>query len=542
MFSLYSSSYIKLLILIQVILIVVSRECIPRDFGKGSIVCVCNVTHCDDLKLDRMKTNEADTVTIVESTKSGKRFYLKNVSFKSAAHFKQRTHSQNYIDVTIDRTKKKQTLIGFGGSFTDSATINIKSLPQALEQRLIEDYYSENGLEYNMGRIPIGGTDFSTRAYAYNEFDGDYNLTRFALSNEDLEFKIPAVKYAEKVSKQPVLLFASSWSAPKWMKTSRNICGGTLRGKPGGRFYKIWADYNVKFLEAYRSLNITLWGMTAGNEPTQDYYINSMNFSPETQRDFLKLHLIPKLEQHGYTADKFKLMIVDTNIQHIMPFAEVVFNDSYVESYVSGIAFHWYFNRIFSLNVVTEASEKYRDKLFLSTEACAGWNKEIEEAVSLGNWTRAEAYAFDIIQVQFAIQIDLIALSNFKVLNHGAQAWVDWNLALDIDGGPSWINNTVDAPIIVNAEHGEYYKNPMFYVLGHFSKFIPRSSVRIGFEVQKSILNNAILTAFETPQNNIALVVLNPNEFDVELVVRDAKYGFFSVELLANSIQTFIWK
>ena len=41
------------------------------------------------------------------------------------------------------------------------------------------------------------------------------------------------------------------------------------------------------------------------------------------------------------------------------------------------------------------------------------------------------------------------------------------------------MNNFVDSPIIVNAEKKEFYKQPMFYILGHFSKFLPRGSQRI---------------------------------------------------------------
>lgn len=41
-------------------------------------------------------------------------------------------------------------------------------------------------------------------------------------------------------------------------------------------------------------------------------------------------------------------------------------------------------------------------------------------------------------------------------------------MALDTQGGPNWVTNFVDAPIIVN-QTGDYFeKNPMFYAIGHF--------------------------------------------------------------------------
>ena len=38
-------------------------------------------------------------------------------------------------------------------------------------------------------------------------------------------------------------------------------------------------------------------------------------------------------------------------------------------------------------------------------------------------------------------------------------------------GGPNWAQNTVDAPIIVDEDVGEYYKQPMYYALGHVTRF-----------------------------------------------------------------------
>lgn len=56
--------------------------------------------------------------------------------------------------------------------------------------------------------------------------------------------------------------------------------------------------------------------------------------------------------------------------------------------------------------------------------------------------------------------------------------FLDWNLALDTKGGPN-VNLPTDAAVIVNASSGEFYKNPIFYNLAHFSKFIPPGSRRV---------------------------------------------------------------
>lgn len=89
------------------------------------------------------------------------------------------------------------------------------------------------------------------------------------------------------------------------------------------------------------------------------------------------------------------------------------------------------------------------------TEACAG-ERPFDPAVDLGNWRRAERYLRNIL----------------TDLNHWVVGWTDWNLALDTLGGPNWANNPVDSPIIVNATANEFYKQPMFYALGHVTRYM----------------------------------------------------------------------
>ncbi len=41
-----------------------------------------------------------------------------------------------------------------------------------------------------MGRVPMASCDFSTHEYSYDDVDGDFNLTNFALTTEDLQLKV----------------------------------------------------------------------------------------------------------------------------------------------------------------------------------------------------------------------------------------------------------------------------------------------------------------------------------------------------------------
>ena len=85
-------------------------------------------------------------------------------------------------------------------------------------------YDPKSGSRYTLGRIPIGGTDFSTRPYTYDDVDNDTNLEHFALVEEDYKYKIPYAKKALELNPD-VKFFSASWSAPTWMKTNHEING-----------------------------------------------------------------------------------------------------------------------------------------------------------------------------------------------------------------------------------------------------------------------------------------------------------------------------
>lgn len=93
--------------------------------------------------------------------------------------------------IIINPKQTFQTIFGFGGAFTDATGINIAKLDSPLRTRIVEDYFGKNGLRYSMGRVPIGGTDFSTRQYTYDdtEFE-DLTLKNFKLQPEDFQYKV----------------------------------------------------------------------------------------------------------------------------------------------------------------------------------------------------------------------------------------------------------------------------------------------------------------------------------------------------------------
>lgn len=60
--------------------------------------------------------------------------------------------------------------------------------------------------------------------------------------------QIPLLRRALVMSKRPLLLFGSPWTAPAWMKSNGDVRGkGTLKGKAGDKYHKTWANYFIKY-------------------------------------------------------------------------------------------------------------------------------------------------------------------------------------------------------------------------------------------------------------------------------------------------------
>jgi len=156
-----------------------------RHIPNADTVCVCNATYCDNFP--PLEKPESGYASVYESNKNGDRFKISKVKFGINEETSKTIKSQTVI---IEPNKIFQTIKGFGGAFTDTTGQMLKQVPELLANAIMESYFSADGIEYSMARIPMAGSDYSVRPYSYDDVDGDTNLTHFALQKEDLEWKV----------------------------------------------------------------------------------------------------------------------------------------------------------------------------------------------------------------------------------------------------------------------------------------------------------------------------------------------------------------
>ena len=384
------------------------------------------------------------------------------------------------------------------------------------KEEILKAYFSEEGLNYSIGRTHIGSCDFSFGHFNYCDTE-DPELKNFSLKCDE-DYLIPFIKAAYRYKGKDIPLMGSTWSPPAWMKTNHDVLhGGSLKKE----YYGVFADYLVKYVQAYRQQGIEISMLTVQNEAKAIQRWESCVYTAEQEQEFIVDYLYPALKKAG--LEDVKIIIWDHNKERVFTRARTILSNETANQAVSGIAFHWYSGDHFEN--LELCREQFPDKDLLFTEGCvelttAETSMAVKAAESGGKlvsvskapWEFGECYAHDM-------------MGNF---NHGMTAFLDWNLLLDTQGGPNHVNNFCSAPIMCDAKNNECYLQPSYCFIAHMSRYIPVGSKRIAHSSYTSDLE---VSTFLTPEQKTVVVVLNKNEKDIPFCLKDE---------VSNSIADFV--
>lgn len=410
------------------------------------------------------------------------------------------------VTVEVDESISCQTMMGFGGAFTEAAAVTLAKMNPDNRAAVLKSYFDQEvGLGYNIGRVSIHSCDFGLGNYTYVD-EGDTSLESFTIDH-DQALILPFVKDALAVRGESIQLLASPWSPPAWMKTTNEMNNG---GKLLDDYRSAWANYYVKFIDAYEAAGVPIWGLTVQNEPAAVQTWDSCIYTAEEERDFVRDYLGPTLWNAGY-KDK-KLLIWDHNRDIMVERAKTVLEDPEAAKYVWGTGFHWYESEAFEN--VGQVHDLFPDKHLLFTEGCQ------EGGVKLGEWFTGERYARNM-------------MGDF---NNWCEGYLDWNLVLDETGGPNHVNNLCDAPIICDTINDEVIYNSSYYYIGHFSKFIKAGAKRIQSSCDTDLVS---LATFKNPDDTLVLVMMNENDSASNVKINLGN-DVFTIEMKAHAITTLV--
>ncbi len=417
------------------------------------------------------------------------------------------------LAVFVNPKKTFQEYLGIGGAITDASSEVFATLNKEQQEEFLQAYFGKNGINYNIIRTSIHSSDFGLGSHTYVD-EGDAALKTFSIE-KDKEKRIPFIKRAIELIEDDLVFYASPWSPPAFMKTNKNMLRG---GKLLPEFRQAWANYYAKFIKAYEDEGIPVWGLTIQNEPMAVQRWESCIYTAAEERDFLKKYLGPTLEKEGL-GDK-KIIVWDHNRDLISERANTIFEDKEAAKYAWGIGFHWYETWTGGLpkyDNLKNIKESFPSKNMMFTEGC----QEGFDTERMHYWPNAERYGNSMI----------------NDFNSGVVGWTDWNILLDERGGPNHVQNFCFAPIHANTKTSELTYTPIYFYIGHFSKFINPGAKRVSTTTSRTSLES---TSFLNSDGSLVTVVMNKT--DAKINYKLAVGSLESViEILPHAMQTILY-
>ena len=381
-----------------------------------------------------------------------------------------------------------QTFEGFGGAITDSSGYVFSKMSDEQKNELLQMYFGEDGLGYNRVRLHMDSCDFSTELYSAVEDEEDINLETFNFSYTE-RYMIPMLEAASKVAKTKLKVMLSVWSPPAFMKTNGSrIGGGSLKEE----YYSKKEKYLCRYIEEFQNRGYEVERISIQNEPKAVQTWDSCVYTAEQEKRFLKDYLYPEMQKSG--LEKVEIFGWDHNKERLFERAEALI-DTETDSMITGFAFHWYSGDHFAaLDLV---HQKYSDKKLILSESCLEFSK-YDKKLESENVARL---AHDMI----------------GNLNHGMQAFYDWNLLLDQNGGPNHQNNYCDAPWMYHEEKGYLEERKILRYYWHVAHFIKPKAVRIAHTKYTDLLD---VTAWRNSKDEIVCICMNRSNQQLPAVIR----------------------
>lgn len=412
--------------------------------------------------------------------------------------------------ITVDPSTTYQSMTGFGASLTDSSAWLIDNSPQ--RNTIMSKLFDPNtGIGLDFLRQPIGASDFARSVYSYDDMpsgQSDPTLANFSIAHDD-SYILPLLQQALQLNPATTVM-ATPWSAPGWMKSSGSMIGGSLNTAD----YQVYANYLVKFLQAYKAAGVPVALLSPQNEPEyspSNYPGSTLSSSDET--NLIADYLGPAIKAAGLNTG---ILAYDHNWDDTS-YPSAILGDAAAAQYTAGVAWHCYAG---DPSAQTTVHNAYPTKDTYFTECSGSQSSDPANTFS------------DSLDWQ-AENLIIGATRNW------AKSVVTWNMALDPSGGPSMNCTTCTGVVTVDNTAGTAAYNAEYYVLGQASKFVKPGAVRLDSNTFGS--GNVEDVAFRNPDGSTAMVVLNADASNAHTFGVSENGQSFTYTLPAKAVATFTW-
>ena len=425
--------------------------------------------------------------------------------------------SPNIVRFTEDRY---QSVDGFGLAITQASCYNLLKMSKADRTRFLTELFDPiDGVGSSLIRVCIGGSDFSMSEYTWCDSEG---ISHFAIHESEFTYLFPILDEIYAINPN-VKIIGSPWSVPIWMKMAVSGNGAHnawTSGRLNPKYYKDYATYFVKWIQAMEARGYKVMAVTLQNEPLN--HGNSMStYMPWTdQRDFLVQGIGPAFKAAGLST---KVLLFDHNYnydnqgdQNNYPIN--ILNDKEANAFAAGSAWHNYGGSVTVLDGVHSA---FPDKDIYFTEA------------SIGTWN----YNFASCLINDFRDIFLGTLGRY------GKGVTLWNLMLDNERKPyrpGGCSTCYGAVTINNSTYAysSIERNTHYYNVAHASKVVKPGAVRIG---TKGVSKTGVTyQAYLNTDGSYGILILNESSSEQQLVFATDKRSV-TVNIPAKSIESVIW-
>ncbi|MFT7866721.1 MULTISPECIES: ricin-type beta-trefoil lectin domain protein [Amycolatopsis] len=479
---------------------------------KRSLLAMLGVTAVAAATLAAPAQAAGETVNVWLTTTSdaGGRQVTRGLQQQAPVTFAAGTGSGG-VTINVNENTTYQQFEGGGASFTDTAAWLMNSsgaLSQATRDDTMRKLFDPNsGIGLSFIRNPLGASDLARYSYTFDDMPAgqtDPNLTHFSIAHDQADV-LPLTKQAKQLNPQAKVM-ASPWSAPPWMKDNDSY----LLGWVESQYYPAYAQYFVKYLQAYRDAGVPIDYVSMQNEPTCCASYPSTNWNGAGLAYFAKNNLLPALQNAGLST---KVLALDWNWDTYASYGAPTLDDAAIRNHPNfgGVAWHGYGGDIAQQ---TTTHNQYPNVNAYSTEHSGGtWisNQQAEDMNNIVDYTR-----------------------------NWSKSFVKWSLGVDQNMGPhNGGCGTCTGLITVHngdSRSGQVDYTVEYYTMGHLTKFVKPGAYRIDSNDSSAVRN----VAWKNPDGSKALIAYNSGTGAQSVRVNWGSSSF-TYSLPGRTSATFTW-
>lgn len=435
--------------------------------------------------------------------------------------------------INVNPLLRYQQFTGVGAALTDSsAWLIYDELSPTSRLALLQALFGAPGSQNSLGlpaihlnflRVGIGAPGAMTVGAPYSYDDNppggsDPTLSDFSIAHDE-SYIIPTLQQALSIN--PALeVFANPWSPPAWMKTESTLDNPDGQNMLQTANYGTFANYIVKFIQAYQAQGVPITAIAPQNEPSSGQggatAYPGMDFPESDEAQFITQNLAPALQSAGLQPKIYGNDLSWSSAAYAGALAS-----GPAAADLAGISWHCYFGSPTAMTQQHAATPGLDQLVDECSPEIRGFGTPEFLISSLRNWASAVSV---------------------------------WSVALDPNDGPIQAGNSCPGctgPVTINEATQAVTLRPEYYQLGQVSDFVQPGATRIdspstvtyglnssGIETVSAGLDDV---AFQNPDGSYVLVVYNNNSAAPISFAVDEGGRYFTYSLPNNAMTTFVW-